>query len=126
MPRIRKAGGMARTAEETAPAMAGTGVHAARTRKLETAGSSGLAGSPCSACFWCWPVSSASVYTGVATLTSMFLFGWLLLIGGVVGLLHAIQSRGTNLLLARRRRRRAQHRGRCRRHPPPGGERPRR
>ncbi|MFH8731175.1 HdeD family acid-resistance protein [Streptomyces sp. NPDC017964] len=36
------------------------------------------------------------VYTGVATLTSMLLFGWLLLIGGVVGLLHAIQSRGTN------------------------------
>ncbi|MWA14975.1 HdeD family acid-resistance protein [Streptomyces sp. BA2] len=36
------------------------------------------------------------VYTGVATLTSMFLFGWLLLIGGCVGLLHAVQSRGTN------------------------------
>ncbi|MFE6837345.1 HdeD family acid-resistance protein [Streptomyces sp. NPDC057705] len=33
------------------------------------------------------------VYTGLATLTSMFLFGWLLLIGGVVGLLHAVQSR---------------------------------
>lgn len=36
------------------------------------------------------------VYTGVATLTSMLLFGWLLLIGGCVGLLHAVQSRGTN------------------------------
>ncbi|KOV61928.1 HdeD family acid-resistance protein [Streptomyces sp. MMG1121] len=36
------------------------------------------------------------VYTGVATLTSMLLFGWLLLIGGVVGLLHAIQARGTS------------------------------
>ncbi|MFG2145721.1 HdeD family acid-resistance protein [Streptomyces sp. NPDC048696] len=36
------------------------------------------------------------VYTGVATLTSMLLFGWLLLVGGVIGLLHAIQSRGTN------------------------------
>lgn len=36
------------------------------------------------------------VYTGVATLTSMFLFGWLLLIGGVVGLAQAVQSRGTN------------------------------
>lgn len=36
------------------------------------------------------------VYTGVATLTSMFLFGWLLLIGGVVGLLHAVQSRKGN------------------------------
>ncbi|MBG0850991.1 DUF308 domain-containing protein [Streptomyces spinoverrucosus] len=36
------------------------------------------------------------VYTGVATLTSMFLFGWLLLIGGVVGLLHAIEGRGSN------------------------------
>ncbi|MEU6122211.1 DUF308 domain-containing protein [Streptomyces sp. NPDC047123] len=36
------------------------------------------------------------VYTGVATLTSMLLFGWLLLVGGVVGLLHAVQSRGTN------------------------------
>ncbi|MGE7384658.1 HdeD family acid-resistance protein [Streptomyces sp. NPDC004126] len=35
------------------------------------------------------------VYTGVATLTSMFLFGWLLLIGGVVGLAQAVQSRGT-------------------------------
>ncbi|MDN3297167.1 DUF308 domain-containing protein [Streptomyces ficellus] len=34
------------------------------------------------------------VYTGVATLTSMLLFGWLLLIGGAVGLLHAVQSRG--------------------------------
>ncbi|MFD9791028.1 HdeD family acid-resistance protein [Streptomyces sp. NPDC059070] len=36
------------------------------------------------------------VYTGVATLTTMLLFGWLLLVGGVVGLLHAIQSRGAN------------------------------
>ncbi|GAA3388446.1 HdeD family acid-resistance protein [Streptomyces roseoviridis] len=36
------------------------------------------------------------VYTGVATLTSMLLFGWLLLIGGAVGLLHAIESRGSN------------------------------
>lgn len=36
------------------------------------------------------------VYTGVATLTSMLLFGWLLLIGGIVGLLHAIDSRGTD------------------------------
>ncbi|MDH6212937.1 HdeD family acid-resistance protein [Streptomyces pseudovenezuelae] len=36
------------------------------------------------------------VYTGVATLTSMLLFGWLLLIGGAVGLLHAVQARGTN------------------------------
>ncbi|MFF3014662.1 HdeD family acid-resistance protein [Streptomyces sp. NPDC057939] len=36
------------------------------------------------------------VYTGLATLTSMFLFGWLLLIGGVVGLAQAVQSRGTN------------------------------
>lgn len=34
-------------------------------------------------------------YTGVATLTSMLLFGWLLLIGGAVGLLHAVQARGT-------------------------------
>lgn len=33
------------------------------------------------------------IYTGVATLTSMILFGWLLLIGGVVGLLHAVQAR---------------------------------
>src|SRR4051812_36057911 len=36
------------------------------------------------------------VYTGVATLTSMLLFGWLLLIGGVVGLLHAVQARHSN------------------------------
>ncbi|MFD7444949.1 HdeD family acid-resistance protein [Streptomyces sp. NPDC059909] len=36
------------------------------------------------------------VYTGLATLTSMLLFGWLLLIGGLVGLLHAIESRGSN------------------------------
>ncbi|MFF5476239.1 HdeD family acid-resistance protein [Streptomyces sp. NPDC012935] len=36
------------------------------------------------------------VYTGVATLTSMVLFGWLLLIGGAVGLLHAVQARGDN------------------------------
>ena len=32
----------------------------------------------------------------MATLTSMLLFGWLLLIGGAVGLLHAIQARGSN------------------------------
>ncbi|MGW6461641.1 HdeD family acid-resistance protein [Streptomyces sp. NPDC055078] len=36
------------------------------------------------------------VYTGVATLTSMLLFGWLLLIGGVIGLVHAVQSRGSD------------------------------
>ncbi|MFJ2768535.1 HdeD family acid-resistance protein [Streptomyces sp. NPDC087300] len=36
------------------------------------------------------------VYTGLATLTSMLLFGWLLLVGGFVGLLHAVQSRGSN------------------------------
>ncbi|MFI6638290.1 HdeD family acid-resistance protein [Streptomyces sp. NPDC050504] len=36
------------------------------------------------------------VYTGLATLTSMLLFGWLLLVGGLVGVLHAVQSRGTN------------------------------
>jgi uncharacterized membrane protein HdeD (DUF308 family) len=35
------------------------------------------------------------VYTGLATLTSMLLFGWLLLIGGAVGLLHALESRRT-------------------------------
>ncbi|MFE5513126.1 HdeD family acid-resistance protein [Streptomyces sp. NPDC056529] len=35
------------------------------------------------------------VHTGVATLTSMLLFSWLLLIGGAVGLLQAVQSRGT-------------------------------
>lgn len=36
------------------------------------------------------------VYTGVATLTTMFLFGWLLLAGGAVGLLQAFQSRKSN------------------------------
>ncbi|MFD3470382.1 HdeD family acid-resistance protein [Streptomyces sp. NPDC058682] len=36
------------------------------------------------------------VYTAFATLTSMFLFGWLLLIGGVVGLLQAVQWRRSN------------------------------
>ncbi|MEU9852743.1 DUF308 domain-containing protein [Streptomyces sp. NPDC047974] len=36
------------------------------------------------------------VYTGVATLTSMWLFGWLLLVGGLVGLLQAYGSRGTS------------------------------
>lgn len=35
-------------------------------------------------------------YTEFATLTTMLLFGWLLLIGGVVGLAHAIQSRGSS------------------------------
>ncbi|MCM2425258.1 HdeD family acid-resistance protein [Streptomyces sp. RKAG337] len=35
-------------------------------------------------------------YTAFATLTSVLLFGWLLLIGGFVGLLHAVQSRDTN------------------------------
>ncbi|MEW2401942.1 DUF308 domain-containing protein [Streptomyces sp. NPDC046862] len=35
-------------------------------------------------------------YTAFATLTtSMLLYGWLLLIGGVVGLLQAVQARGT-------------------------------
>lgn len=38
------------------------------------------------------------VYTGVATLQSMVLFGWLLLVGGVVGLLHAVLSRGSNVV----------------------------
>jgi uncharacterized membrane protein HdeD (DUF308 family) len=33
------------------------------------------------------------LYTGFATLTTMVLFAWLLLIGGVVGLVQAIQSR---------------------------------
>lgn len=36
------------------------------------------------------------VHTGVATLTSMLLFGRLLLICGIVGLLHAVESRGSN------------------------------
>ncbi|MET9467846.1 DUF308 domain-containing protein [Streptomyces sp. NPDC006544] len=36
------------------------------------------------------------VYTAFATLTTMFLFGWLLLAGGVVGLLQAFQSRRSN------------------------------
>ncbi|MFE5858431.1 HdeD family acid-resistance protein [Streptomyces sp. NPDC056500] len=36
------------------------------------------------------------IYTWAATLTSMLLFGWLLLIGGVIGLLHAIESRGSD------------------------------
>ncbi|MEV7417025.1 HdeD family acid-resistance protein [Streptomyces sp. NPDC089919] len=36
------------------------------------------------------------LYTGLATLTSMTLFGWLLLIGGAVGLLQAVQSRKSN------------------------------
>ncbi|MER6159292.1 HdeD family acid-resistance protein [Streptomyces sp. NPDC001868] len=36
------------------------------------------------------------VYTGFVTLTSMILFGWLLLVGGAIGLLHAVQARGTN------------------------------
>ncbi|MBA2949316.1 HdeD family acid-resistance protein [Streptomyces sp. PSKA28] len=36
------------------------------------------------------------VYTAIATLTSMLLFGWLLLVGGFIGLLHAVQSRGSS------------------------------
>ncbi|MFI8307334.1 HdeD family acid-resistance protein [Streptomyces sp. NPDC085927] len=36
------------------------------------------------------------VYTGVATLTTMVLFGWLLLVGGAVSLLHAVQARHSN------------------------------
>ena len=35
-------------------------------------------------------------YTAAVTLTSMLLFGWLLLIGGIIGLLHAIQARGSS------------------------------
>ncbi|UNO43096.1 DUF308 domain-containing protein [Streptomyces sp. MST-110588] len=38
------------------------------------------------------------VYVWAATLTTMLLFGWLLLVGGLVGLLHAVQSRGSNFL----------------------------
>ncbi|MFE4664829.1 HdeD family acid-resistance protein [Streptomyces sp. NPDC056716] len=34
-------------------------------------------------------------YTAFATVTSMLLFGWLLLFGGAVGLLHSVQARGT-------------------------------
>ncbi|MFF4523305.1 HdeD family acid-resistance protein [Streptomyces bluensis] len=36
------------------------------------------------------------LYTAFATLTTMLLFGWLLLIGGVVGLMQAVQARGTS------------------------------
>lgn len=35
-------------------------------------------------------------YAGFATLTTMFLFGWLLLAGGLVGLVQAFQSRKSN------------------------------
>lgn len=38
------------------------------------------------------------VYTWAATLTSVLLFGWLLLIGGAVGLAHAVLSRGSNVV----------------------------
>jgi uncharacterized membrane protein HdeD (DUF308 family) len=37
-------------------------------------------------------------YTWVATLTTMLLFGWLLLIGGAVGLVHSVLSRGSNFV----------------------------
>ncbi|MGW0738053.1 HdeD family acid-resistance protein [Streptomyces sp. NPDC002851] len=36
------------------------------------------------------------VYVGVATLTTMLLFGWLLLIGGLVGLVQSVQLRRSN------------------------------
>jgi uncharacterized membrane protein HdeD (DUF308 family) len=36
------------------------------------------------------------LYVGFATLTTMILFGWLLLIGGFVGLLQAVQNRHSN------------------------------
>jgi uncharacterized membrane protein HdeD (DUF308 family) len=36
------------------------------------------------------------IYVAAATITSMLLFGWLLLIGGVIGLAHAVQSRGSS------------------------------
>ncbi|MFJ8042326.1 HdeD family acid-resistance protein [Kitasatospora sp. NPDC096147] len=36
------------------------------------------------------------LYTGFATLTSVLLFGWLLLIGGVAGLAHAVLARAAN------------------------------
>ncbi|MEU6339521.1 DUF308 domain-containing protein [Streptomyces sp. NPDC046977] len=35
-------------------------------------------------------------YVGIATITSMVLFGWLLLIGGIVGLAQAVQNRDHN------------------------------
>lgn len=36
------------------------------------------------------------VYVGLATLTSVLLFGWLLLVSGLVALVHAVMSRGSN------------------------------
>ena len=36
------------------------------------------------------------LYTAFATLTSVLLFGWLLLIGGAVGLVHAVLARDGN------------------------------
>src|SRR3954454_21908703 len=73
------------------------------------------------------------VYTGVATLTSTILFGWLLLIGdGGTARSSEVESGGRRtaargpgpglqLLLARCRGRRPEHRGRRRRHRAPGG-----
>lgn len=36
------------------------------------------------------------LYVGIATLTSVLLFGWLLLVSGLVALAHAVMSRGSN------------------------------
>ncbi|WUD53116.1 HdeD family acid-resistance protein [Streptomyces europaeiscabiei] len=85
------------TAEGIAPATAGTGVYAAEDVDAETARLSRDYGRL--AVLGAVLVIAGLVglcYVGFATLTSMILFGWLLLIGGAIGLLHAVQARGTN------------------------------
>ncbi|QFR01464.1 HdeD family acid-resistance protein [Streptomyces phaeolivaceus] len=84
-------------ARDTAPAPAGTGVYAVQDVDAETARLSRGFGRL--AVLGVVLVIAGIVglfYVGFATLTSMVLFGWLLLVGGAIGLLHAVQARGTN------------------------------
>ncbi|MBZ3905185.1 HdeD family acid-resistance protein [Streptomyces griseiscabiei] len=85
------------TARDAASAPAGTGVYAAEDLDAETARLSRGFGRL--AVLGVVLVIAGIVglcYVGFATLTSMILFGWLLLVGGAIGLLHAVEARGTN------------------------------
>lgn len=82
------------TAEDTAP---GTGVYTVEDVDAETARlSRGFGRLAVLGAVLAIAGLVGLVYAGFVTLTSMILFGWLLLVGGAIGLLHAVQARGTN------------------------------
>lgn len=95
----RKAGNTRFAAKDTGRAtggQGGAGVYAAEDVEAETARLSrdfGLLAAPGAVLVIAGLVGLVRVC--FATLTSMILFGWLLLVGGAIGLLHAVQARGT-------------------------------